>query len=404
MTRLAWLCAAILTVSAIELRAAHAESVNIGQIAGWNTQIWYDNDTKRLGHCSGEARYKSGLTLSFLLNTDYVWAIIFRNGHLSTRDNARYDVAFQVDDWPYVTFDGIGVLSSSVIVPIRNRPDLFQQIRRGNILHARIQGVIVHFQLDGTSQLLSGLARCIELAPKIYSPRIAFNPNATTPESNVSTKPGKDSRPKSASTGSGFYVASDGTGITNAHVLDGCSSATISDIGPVRILARDNANDLALVKPNVPSITAFAKLRSSPVQLGESVFALGFPLVGVVDNGLNFTSGSVSSLAGIGADTRLMQFTAPIQPGNSGGPIVDNSGSVVGVTQSKLAEIAALKTSGSLPQNVNFGIKAPVISGFLSANGVKPTHSNEEKPMSPTDVAAIGKGYTFQIKCVSNAD
>ncbi len=100
--------------------------------------------------------------------------------------------------------------------------------------------------------------------------------------------------------------------------------------------------------------------------------AVGFPLPGLLASEANVTTGTVSALAGIGNDTRFLQMTAPVQPGNSGGPLLDLEGRVVGVVVSKLDALKVASATGDIPQNVNFAIKAGVVRSFLDASGVAP--------------------------------
>jgi len=104
-----------------------------------------------------------------------------------------------------------------------------------------------------------------------------------------------------------------------------------------RMMAHDAANDLALIKVETHP-TAFASLRSG-VRLGEGVAAFGFPLAGLLATSGNFTLGNVTAVAGLGDDTRILQISAPVQPGSSGGPLLDYSGNVVGVVEGKLNAI-----------------------------------------------------------------
>jgi len=139
-------------------------------------------------------------------------------------------------------------------------------------------------------------------------------------------------------------------------------------------------------------------ISTSP-SLGESIFALGFPYSGVLGAGINFTGGLISSLSGIGNDSRYLQFTAPVQPGNSGGPLVDANGLIVGVVSARLADIEMLKASGSLPQNVNFAIRGDLAMGFLRANGVEPVIAEPKNPLSTSEIANNAQAYTIQIIC-----
>src|SRR5215475_10666290 len=98
----------------------------------------------------------------------------------------------------------------------------------------------------------------------------------------------------------------------------------------------------------------------------------GFPYHGLLSTSGDFTLGNVTSLAGMGDDTRFLQMSTPIQPGNSGGPLLDMSGAVVGVVVSQLSAVNMMKVGNSVPQNVNFAIHSAVVTNFLSIKEVQP--------------------------------
>ena len=155
--------------------------------------------------------------------------------------------------------------------------------------------------------------------------------------------------------GTGFAVSPGGHILTNAHVVSGCSKVT-ARIGGVELQAQvvsiDTQNDLALLKISGAFSTVLPLREGARVQLREPVVAFGYPLPGVVSSSLNMTTGNISALAGLGDDARSLQFTAPIQPGNSGGPLVDASGNVVGIVTSKLSPLWAAKNIGGVvPKN-----------------------------------------------------
>ena len=122
-------------------------------------------------------------------------------------------------------------------------------------------------------------------------------------------------------------------------------------------------------------------------------------MYGLLASGLNITKGIVSALAGPGDDRRIIQITAPVQPGNSGGPILDTSGNVVGVVVARLDALKMARLTGRLPQNVNFAISEGTARAFLDAHDVpyKTARSNTQMPTA--DIAAKAKGYTVLIEC-----
>ncbi len=207
--------------------------------------------------------------------------------------------------------------------------------------------------------------------------------------------------------GSAFFVSADGDLVTNNHVIKGCDGATVVGRGSAKIVAKDARNDLALlhltVKPEAGSIKPLA-FRSTPIQLGETAYALGFPYAGALDNGVNFTNGMISSVAGMNNDSTNFQMTAPVQPGNSGGPVLDQSGNLLGVVVARMSDVAAMNATNTVPQNVNFGIKSEVTTSFLRINGVTPLSAADGPALPTTQVAALGKADTVQVTCVRSAD
>jgi hypothetical protein len=131
------------------------------------------------------------------------------------------------------------------------------------------------------------------------------------------------------------------------------------------------------------------------------VYVFGFPLSGLLSSSGNFTSGSISAVAGLGDDSRMFQMTAPVQPGNSGGPLLDGHGNVVGVVVSKLNALAVTRATSDVPQNVNFAIKAAVVDAFLSAHIRSPSPRMAEiQPMRPEKIAEFAQEISLSIQCL----
>ena len=207
-------------------------------------------------------------------------------------------------------------------------------------------------------------------------------------------------------TGTGFAVDHDGTLVTNEHVIARCATITIHQgarrlVGTVR--AKDHANDLALITMPQPT-AAVATLRRGPVvRLGEQVVAYGFPLVGALATEGNLTVGYVSALRGLGNDEKSIQITAPVQRGNSGGPLVDLSGNVIGVVASKLDAVKVMNTYGDVPQNVNFAIALDQLTEFLQTNHVPATQNDSTTELRLPDIADRVRGFTYLIECQTPA-
>ncbi len=173
--------------------------------------------------------------------------------------------------------------------------------------------------------------------------------------------------------------------ITNFHVVEGARRVQIRTqrgLVEARVVKIDPANDLALIKVDA-QFKPLVVTSSRGVKLGETVATVGFPNVELQGLSPKLTKGEISSLAGIQDDPRHFQISAPVQPGNSGGALVNLSGQVIGVVVARLSERAAIKSSGFLPQNVNYAVKSTFLSGFLesvpqvAAKLVEPTGAKE---------------------------
>jgi S1-C subfamily serine protease len=210
-------------------------------------------------------------------------------------------------------------------------------------------------------------------------------------------------KPHLVATGTAFFITSEGDLLTNAHVVKDCEAITVAhgtaEPRAARVLARDETNDLAIISSGLTP-TSVAALRSG-VRLGEQVAVYGFPLTGLLASGGNFTLGNVTALAGVHDDTRILQISAPVQPGNSGGPLLDESGAVVGIVVAKLNAIKLAMATEDLAQNVNFAIKATTAQAFIETHGLSiRLASASGTPLRPADLADKARSFTALVKCV----
>ena len=163
-------------------------------------------------------------------------------------------------------------------------------------------------------------------------------------------------------TGTGFIISRDGVVATCNHVIAGQTRLRVRDqdgrIYDAILVARDIANDLAILKIPGNAFPHIQIRKSSDVQKGEEVFVLGFPNITVQGLDTKVTQGIISSTSGLVGEPNSFQISAAAQPGKSGGPLVDRYGSVIGIVNAKLSREMALKVSGALPENVNYAIKS----------------------------------------------
>lgn len=220
-----------------------------------------------------------------------------------------------------------------------------------------------------------------------------------TPEIAV----GRPNRPgQVASTGTGFYISSTGHVLTNHHVVDGCSTVAISRPGgqriPLRLIGADEGADLAVLQQENATAQPLS-LRGgegvTPIRAGERVVLVGYPARSQL-GGVNVTEGLVSGMRGALGDQTRFQYTAPTQPGNSGGPVLDSSGLVVGVVVSQIDKISGERTA----QNINFGIKLDLVRTFLAANGVTPTDRAPDGAQATADILQNADPSVLPLDCL----
>ncbi|MDP3414592.1 S1C family serine protease [Falsiroseomonas sp.] len=201
------------------------------------------------------------------------------------------------------------------------------------------------------------------------------------------------------STGTGFVVAPDRV-LTNQHVVDGCDRILartpdgrwLAAVPPAQV---DRALDLSILTiPGNPG-PALAFRASPVVRRGESVVAYGFPLSGLLSTDPKLTRGEINALGGIRNDQNNFQISAEVQPGNSGGPLLDMQGHVVGVVVAKLDSRRVQNVD-----NVNFAVKGEAAQAFLRRAGVAfGTAQSRGADRSAADVGDIANLSTLLLRC-----
>ena len=169
--------------------------------------------------------------------------------------------------------------------------------------------------------------------------------------------------------GTGFFITEDGYLITNEHVAgNGAQVRLVTEAGLIsaKVVKVDAANDLALLKAE-GKFAPLPVVSSRAVKMGSTVATVGFPNIGLQGFAPKLAKGEIAALSGAQDDPRYFQISVPVQPGNSGGALVDERGNVVGVVSAKLSVAAAVATSGALPENVNYAVKSSFLLSFLES-------------------------------------
>lgn len=200
--------------------------------------------------------------------------------------------------------------------------------------------------------------------------------------------------------GTGFFVSQEGYVVTNNHVVYGCSKVTTKINGvemKAVLISSDPLNDLALLKFKTSPDHVFALSEASPYPLQE-VVVVGYPFGDQISSTAKFTRGVVSSLAGIANNFSQLQVDAAMQPGNSGGPILDEHGNVLAVAVSKLSLKGTLESYGVIPENTNFGIKGSILRNLLESNAIETVEAIENTP-TPKELGETASRGVVLLAC-----
>ncbi len=208
------------------------------------------------------------------------------------------------------------------------------------------------------------------------------------PSPSTVGQPKEPDSSKGISTGTGFFISNDGYMLTNSHVIEGSSNISIVLNGKsvsVTLVDHDSSNDIALLKVNKTVKGLPIELKKKTKQ-GAEIAVLGYPNISLQGNEQKANFGYINSNSGIQGDTRYFQIDSPIQPGNSGSPMVNENGVVIGIASASLNQTAAINTTGTLAQNVNYAVKIAYALPMLINHGVEYIEPTGQKPLEKTEL------------------
>jgi hypothetical protein len=252
---------------------------------------------------------------------------------------------------------------------------------------------------DGREARLTNQDVCDNRVVTVGPAQVAAAGGGSAPVPEARVNPGAR-----VASGTGFVVARDRV-LTNQHVIAGCNRVLVraadgrllAAVPPARV---DQERDLAVLEvPGDPG-PPLAFRAGPPVRRGEGIVTYGFPLSGLLSSGPTLTTGEVSALAGLRDNPWQFQISAPVQPGNSGGPLLDHRGLVVGVVVSKLNAQRVARYTGDIPQNVNFAVKGSEALAFLRRAGIAPPLAESRGPeRGAVEVGEVAHPSTVFIRC-----
>lgn len=387
--------------------AAHAAgpfgSVSTGN---WIGGAFSNDETGAFSHWAATAPYANGVSLVVGQNAAGSWLLSFASPgfRFNKGDTAPVDFIFDGQEQARLFATANAPNMVTTILPL----NVARTFQKASLMVVTTNGSKpLQFVLTSTAPLVAALANCVTrvkadgLSKAGDFTKIAAKPQAT-PDKQAPSAGSKAARAKS---GTGFVVSANGHIVTNNHVIDGCvgdikGNLTGEAAITLRVVSSDANNDLALLQaPSTTIFKDFVRIRDRSIRSGDSVVAIGFPYHGMLTSDFTVTTGIVSSLSGMRNDTRFLQISAPVQPGNSGGPLFDATGQVVGVVTRKIDALRIAVATGNIPENINFAIKTGVLRDFLD-NSVVPYQTAEPKgELKTTDIAGNARPYTMLISC-----
>lgn len=455
-------CAAVACGIALLLPGLARADVVTGssvQVGDWRVAAHTSDANGAFDLCALRLVQRDGSGLLIALRPQGVWSIGAEAADWGLVEGEAYTGTLQIgSDRPYA-FNGKAVHSRSMVFSVA--PEIFGQLRSGQQLAVVANRKRYTIGLDGVEAAMQRTRECVQryagsAAPPARSQelvvaiqtllaRLGYDPGPANGEIGLKTnmaisafqksigEPG-DGHPSEmlrarlervvtertattrgeqrsalrgerqvSGTGTGFYI-SPNTIVTNFHVVNGCVELRLrkngSDQGAAQVLATSRSDDLAALNTGRSS-ASFLQLRVGvPIKPAEPVLVFGYPLAEALSSAGNTTLGNVTALAGLRDDSRYIQISAAVQPGNSGGPAVDEAGRVIGVVVAKLDALAVARIIGDIPQNVNFALKVATLVNFLEAYNIRYQPADAAaRELPATQRAERAEAGSIQVEC-----
>jgi S1-C subfamily serine protease len=400
-----------IAITAVAGAAGPFGTIHVGN---WQGGAFTDDNSGAFSHCAATTAYGNGVMLVVGQNASNSWLIGFASPsfRLTKGNTVPVDVTFDGQSQARLFATATSDIMATAILP----PNVARTFQKASLMVVTTSNAsALNFNLTSTAPLLAVLANCVHTvkagginsAGEFTAPKAtAAKPDAPNTSSNPNSGNSKSGK-TGTQTGTGFVISASGHIVTNNHVINGCIGdikGNLTGEAPttLRVVNSDRANDLALLQGPTASFKSFARIRDRAMHSGDSIVAIGFPYRGLLSSDFTVTTGIVSSLSGLYNDTRFLQISAAVQPGNSGGPLFDTSGDIVGVVSAKLDVLRVAERTGTIPENINFAIKTGAIRDFLDNSVVAYETSAPGTELKTTDIAGNARAYTLLISCMAS--
>jgi S1-C subfamily serine protease len=381
-------------------------SISVGN---WKGGAFTNDSSGEFASCSVLAPYKSGITVYVIVSANMTWKLGFSSESWNLNPGQNFPIVLTFDGQQPFNVQAAIIGRNLVAVDMPDNSALIAQFRKSRTMSAFAQGQLFQFAMTNTSVLLPTLVNCVTTVKQVGVAKAGEFTAAPKPTKLAATAPESGSSPQKPprtvdKTGTGFVISVNGHVVTNQHVVDGCGDilSNLSGEAPVklRLVSSDETNDLALLEAPTP-FKDVATIRNKPIHSGDSVIAIGYPYHGLLTSDFTVTTGIVSSLGGVLNDTRYLQISAAVQPGNSGGPLLDSGGEVVGMVAAKLNALKFARATGNIPENINFAIKTGMLRDFLDNSVVPYQTADSQNELKTSDVARNARAFTLLISCTA---
>jgi S1-C subfamily serine protease len=380
-------------------------SIHVGQ---WTGGAYTFDNTGGFSHCAAVVPYLNGIFLLLSQAGDSTWTLSFADPKFSLTIGDTFPIDLTFDGRSQVRLFGTAI--QPIMVTAVLPPNALNEIRKSHLMVAQAKGSTFQFKLVSTGVVIPTITNCVAKTKAAGVSNVGdfsipvSNPPATKEavRSAPTSEPAKSEK-KVLQNGTGFVVSATGHIVTSNHVIDGCvgdirGNLTGEAASTLRVVSTDETNDLALLQV-AKTFNEVAKIRATAARSGDQVVAIGYPYHGLLTSDVTVTTGIVSSLSGVLNDTRFLQISAAIQPGNSGGPLLDTSGYVVGVIAAKINALRFAKVTGDLPENINFAVKTGAMRDFLDNSVVSYQTAEPKSELKTAEIAQNARAFTMFISC-----